>query len=371
MQPKRYLVHLLIAALLLCGSASADVVYPKCTSLLLPKPKHTLETNLSRLDILLSFKSFQIHVLPDHEGVYFQAHGDNGQPVIYNLNDGSARHLAYAEDWRVDGASFTFISTGFKHMEAEGQLLNQVFLRHIERFGRSNFIIRFSREHRQAMQTVEDVRWFLHDAVMEKYKSVKGYLTEGDFFVLKFADENTDNNEVFAVLNEDNRLGATLQITYVGDAQFFQPNITGLLQAAGLKPYIPSNRLPFQYRIKSESDPNFMDQFHKDFPTEETCEFTRYAAFTKLPKSVQDRLLFEALQSAAGRGMRVIFAGGDKITSRLFRKYGFKVYKALPTQSGSPEYLTYLKIPSPEFTKVWGQLRKSARAIERKPKDIF
>lgn len=371
MQPIRCLIHSLIAALLLCGSASADVVYPKCTSLLLPKPKNTVETNLSRLDILLSFKSFQIHALPRHEGVYFQAHGDTSEPVIYNLYESAVALLAYAEDWRVGGESFTFLSTGFKHLEADGQLLNQVFLRHIEKFGRSNFVVRFSRQHQRAMQTVEDVRWFLHDAVMEKYRSVKSYLTEGDFFMLRFADENTDNNEVFAILNEENRLGATLQITYMGDAQFFQPNVTGLLQAAGLKPYILSNRLPFQYRIKSEVDPNFMSQFHKDFPTEETCEFTRYAAFTKLPKSIQDRLLFEALQSAAGRGIRVIFAGGDKITSRLFRKYGFKVYKALPTQSGSPEYLTYLKIPSPEFTKVWGQLRKSARAIERKPKDIF
>jgi hypothetical protein len=72
------------------------------------------------------------------------------------------------------------------------------------------------------------------------------------------------------------------------------------------------------------------------------------------------------MQTTASRGMRYILASTDAYTSRLFRRYGFKVFATMPTEGGgTSEYLCYLEVGGEDFVRVMGELANASAQVVR------
>ncbi len=351
-------------------SAPAHEVFdqiPICERYLLPQ----IEEGGFKMEALRRLKNHRVFALHDYLGIRVEKVADRNQVLVQEILPlDRIDRLIGLQEWEFERKQFTFMSAGFKNLESHSREVHRYVLNHVLENRDYNLELRYNRDLRDQMADLRRWRWRLHDAVIGRYRSEKGYLDNSDLFMFRWANELSHNSDVFAVLSSEPRLLATIQISYQGDKNFFNPSLDGFLNTLDLEKSRDLDRLPFEYRLNGPEAVTFRHYFYGLFNREKVCEFTRYAKFAWMPRPVQERMLFEALQAAIKRNMETIVAGGDDKTTRLFARYGFRVFGRMPTrQSQANEYLSYLDLSSKEFKAVYARLEQSARQVEAKVKD--
>lgn len=268
------------------------------------------------------------------------------------------------EKWEFKNENFFLMNTGFRNLEAHSQKVHGLIWSHISKWPEYALEIRFGDRFHGEAANLRKWRWRMHSAVLKRYRHVKSYLDNADLFLLRWANETSHNNDGFAVFDSNQKLLSTIQISYHGDRNFFEPNLDGFFSLLNLGPSEQLDKLPFEYRLTEPAGITFRHSFYSYFEPSKVCEFTRYAKFDRMPFEVQNRLLYLALKTAQSRGMRAIIAGGDETTSRLFARYGFKRFGNLPTRSDSAEYLNFLILPSHEAQVLERSLGQSAEKVK-------
>lgn len=285
-----------------------------------------------------------------------------------------------SQRWLHKGEAFQFLNIGFKNLEEDSNAINRMVMYHLQRSPEVDLEIRYSPRRSIDLALLKYYRWLVHEAVLGKYRQVKSYLGLHDLRNLRTSSLISNNSDVFAVFmgfsdriveipHPDKDLALTLQISYLGDRDFLQPSIKGVLMQAGYPPKEQGNFLPFEYRLPLGFFMDFRHKFKSDFDTQSICEFTRYAKFMQMPSSIQNRMLLEAFLTVRHRKMNLIVVSADRITERLFRRYGFQRFDRLPSaQNQMEEYLLYMRVDSDAFRQTISSLSKTSSdvTIERR-----
>lgn len=340
-----------------------------------PPPKR-----VSKPPILDIFKKFKYNLLPNGGGFNFFTGKPNARTRVVNLSvtfhplDVWTRKI-----WQSESQWFQFIDVGFRNLETDSAVTNGIIAAHLTQYPDDNLTVRYGEERIHAEEILSRYRWELHDAVIDKYATVKPYLTPMDLFDLKALNLINDNNDVLGLLDYfqgtdlstltaeqiKEHLIMTIQITYFGERNFFTPSPRGILMASGERIDETEDKMPFEHRITPGALPNFRRMFYSDFNRRTICELTRYAKFVnKIPQAIQDKFLLEAIRTAMNRGMKTMIVSADQATARLYRRYGFKVYSELPTGSGELEYLMYMHSNGPEFVSLLSRLDANASQVD-------
>jgi hypothetical protein len=302
--------------------------------------------------------------------------------------------------WHYGNGDYVFLDTGFKRFESYSNSLHKIIRDSIVRFPNEDLEFLYGADRVAAAKMSQSFRWALHEAVLRKYKRKKSYLTEKDLSILRELNKISSNNDVFGlfrydpdlnpadVRDVDNLLLSTIQITYFGDRDFFNPNVRQVERASRLPVDQSQDLLPFAYRLDRDSKKgkSFLKKFNANFSRKDTCEILRYSSFdAKLPLAIEDRLVYDVFRTIVERGMKHIVIGVDNATGRLFSdRYDFMYYDQLPIpikkqqQVASdnpagwlfgdlsqppipikyePEFLYYIDVHSPEFQTVYHRLK--------------
>jgi hypothetical protein len=333
-----------------------------------------------RLEEVLS--KYSIHILTDNRGVlldHIDANYAEPNRRIEIATGSAAYDLGHTELWRFKGQLFQFLDIGYKNLEADSNVMLNAILDHSRNYPNQSLLIEFGPDRRK-LQNMSDLlreyRSTTFDAVLELYSKIKTYLNKIDLFFLEVLNQYSNNTDIFVLLSDDpngndedlsneqlrNRLLMTIQVSYsFVSRDFSKINPAEILKAAEAKTGEHFTRLPFYMRLISSANSAeaFYQEFVKDFaPVTSVCELTRWAQFSnQIPDGVKDRFLFEAIKAALKRGIRTLVASGDSKTTRLFRRYGFKIYKQIPVgHEKEKEYLSYLSVGSPEFNDLYERL---------------
>jgi len=339
----------------------------------------SLANSIARINILKSYSSFSIGNLPGGEGFIFSPSDPIVPPQIPVLHPAESKSIWRIDHWKTQEARVNFVDLGFKNLEYDMDEINWVVSNQMENAPRTPFELDISVKRAEERQRLKIMRWRLHDVVLNRYEQMKEYLTEGDMAMLDWANAQSDNSDLFAIVNGEpltadqmtlqtlvDKVALTIQIMYFGKKDFERPTLEGALAVNGMRQIKKDDALPFEARIIPIIRENYVKRVYSRFDPATTCEFMRYAKVDKtLPRDIHDRFLLEVLLTAKKRGMKTVLASGDSLTSRLFRRYGFEIFDRLPTkQVGEPEYLSYLDLDSEAFAKVVTDLHKSSKDVE-------
>lgn len=280
--------------------------------------------------------------------------------------------------WHDGNEKIRFVDVGFTNLSHESVVLNVIASHHVREFTAKPLLVRYGLKRTAAIRTLHNIRWAVHDRVLEKYEEKKKYLAIDDFGNLIKYNVDSDHSDVFALMEPTakpiekmsekeikDRLLMAIQVSYFGDRNYFLPSRRGILKVNGYHVEDMSDMLPFGYRIPTQYRPDFLAKFYAEFNPTKTCEMNRYARFGKFPDAFHDRFLFHAFMTAHARGMETIIASVDTGTSQYFQdEYGFKVFSELPTATGEPEFLLYMHVNSSEFRNTVQQLMRGSAGVK-------
>jgi len=266
-------------------------------------------------------------------------------------------------------------------METDAKLLDRIVYKHIMEHPHDRLFVFFSRYRQRQIEQLRKFRFAVHGRVLDLYEREKPYLSPQDLWTLYMANKLSNNNDVFAVFKHDPEftwndqtvdrierdLLTTIQITYFGDEDYFEPTLRGLMRVAGDSTPFYNDRFPFEHRLSDEDIAEFRKTLFATHDPRTTCEVTRYGKFVNnLAVEVTDRLILETLKRIKKRGMKTILVAADELTIRLFRRYGIRPYADLPTGSGKREILGILEVDSEMFREVFARLSESSARIKTK-----
>ena len=265
-------------------------------------------------------------------------------PVIHYQLETRGTSLLKSAVWTVDNRQYQFFDVGFKAFELDSIAINRIVANHILTFPTYSLRMNFSLGLKDLRERIIKYRWQIHSAVIDRYHQTKPYLKQIDEMLFYLPNQESNNYDVFGVLSDvrdinsisskdiKENLALTLQISYFGARNFLHPELPEVLNSVGLEVGYNRSSLPFEYRLRSKERDAFMREFANFFKPKYVAELTRYAKFDKsLPVPIHHRLLYKAFKTATARGMRTLVASVDGKTERLFRQYGFRVFKQLPT----------------------------------------
>ena len=269
------------------------------------------------------------------------------------------------ERWSVGAEDYWFYDVGFRNLENDAADLNAAVLAQVMTNPGESHVFTSSEARRRDLRNLHRFRLALHGRVVKQYLedlARNPYLSESLAALDESAHLNT-NVEVFGILNhrldwdadaEDvmNHTVMTVQISFDEHAEYFRPDVFGMLQQLGIKVGRPVP-LPFMLRlVEGRATANFMKEYDETFGKDRVCEIARYLkAIKNLAAPLKNRLLYEVFNRARQRGCTVLVASVKDSTARLFEMYGFQKFRAMPTGTSKREYLTYLLVDSPEFIK--------------------
>lgn len=323
---------------------------------------------------LQTFLGYRFEIMDGGKGFLFgprrQFH--SAAQVRYLLGSTPAT-VFRTEVWRAQNREFKFVDVGFKSLERDSLLIHRAILWHIRNHPNATMFVEFSPVQSAYRSWLQQHRWSFHDAVLSEYFKAKGYLKDVDRYLLELPNRRSSNNDVFGILSHhlENRdesglappagdLLLSIQLSYFGNRNFFEPSAPELSGSSIQGPVRPGENFPFEYRLDSSQRVEFLSGLYGRFDMHRTAEVTRYARFAKVPWSIHSRLLERTLMTAVARGMRTLLVSADSSTERLFRRYGFRRYAELPTrQNMAREYLMYLEMPSHEYDRFLSYLRTS------------
>jgi len=312
-------------------------------------------------------------------------------PEIIKVDSGSHLNFFNKLVWTMGREKYDFFNFGFKSFEDFSRKVNGLVLEHLKSNPNRDLAVVYPPARVYIGQILQQNRWLMHDAVLEKYKEKKEYLAPIDFMYLRYLNTLSDNSDVFGLIRHSptvfpevlsksqmkDDLFLTIQVSYFGDRSFLKPTFRELLLAGDVPLHNGSDRLPFEYRLRRHKTGKlFREYFYGEFNPKETCEITRYTLFdSTLPISIKDMAIFKVFQTIVDRGMKNIVIGVDAGTGKLFgQRYGFQYYGELPvpkrpaenlenSETVKKEYLYVLRVNSPEFHRIFKALEKSALAV--------
>lgn len=302
------------------------------------------------------------------------------------------------ETWRTQtwtsasGRKYRAVNAGFSILRYDAQRNRDAFWEAQLEQPRKQLNLVNSGARRTAWDTLARWRWSAHQAVMDAYSKLKGYLSEQALSVLRVSDGTSEYSDVLMVLEErgdslaeltpeqiQERLVATIQITAEGDADFISPQ--HFFNAPPVDPVPnPFHHLPFVLRAGS-SKADTLKLITEKFGDKKLGEFTRYVKFRKeLEPDIQAQLLLLALEHGHALGIQVFLLDADHITQHIFSRpmYGFKKlvdlntldFRVLPDGQvehfpvGEPEVLMYLEAGSQEYVQTIQTLRSLAAGVQ-------
>lgn len=308
-------------------------------------------------------------------GVEFRLkEGPKDSPVHVRFGQNSPQ-IARPETWVYNHKFYRFLDVGFKNLEDGVKSINQIVARHVLKFSNRDLLIDYEPDRIDTLTRLTQYRWFVQDAVVNRYRLIKKHLNDKDYFYLNWTDRRSFNSDIFAVLlggvdpilsrrGVHDDLAVTIQVNYPGFFDFLSPNLIGVIESQKLKPIVKDVVLPFEFRLHSSIAKMFRYAFYERFPRDRTCEFTQYAIFQDVPFTVLNRLIYEAFGAVVRRNMKVIVIVTDSQTEFLFRQFGFRSYLPLLTkQQKEPEQLMYLETDSEEFRYQYQRLRDATKNL--------
>lgn len=368
---KKISLALLFLFKVLILTAAIDIRDFECELFLLDLNRTDRASTFAELQTFLGFK---YESLPEGAGFLFgpRYHLDQAPRIHYVLGSTPAS-VFRTEIWRAQNREFQFVDVGFKSLEWDSMLIHRAIAWHIRHHPQSTMQVELSPVQSSYRQWLAENRWSFHDAVLAKYFAAKGYLRDVDRYLLELPNRRSSNNDVFAILDRHGEspdlstassvkrdLLISIQVSYFGAREFFEPSAAELVNAHVFGPIQPGENFPFEFRLDSSQKKEFLTGLYNRFDMTRTAEVTRYARFAKIPWSIHARLLDTTIRTAVSRGMRTLLVSADASTERLFRRYGFKRYGILPArQTFAPEYLMYMEMPSPEYDRFLLYLRTS------------
>lgn len=358
-----------------------DLFGPSCREYLLPEPKQRFS---EKVHFVSRYQKFRIGRRPDYRGFYIEPREPKTPSEVRSVSIDLEQPLIKSESWDfANQQQMFFVSAGFHNLEPESYKLNTLVADHIMNHLGEGLIIDYRRKRAREEKRLYNFRWNVHDAVMSVYADYKQYLEPDDFSKLIEYNQHSSHNDVFGLMYTPPSLLAemrfedvfpellmTIQISYYGSRNYLEPSLKGVMAARGFGYYEQEDRLPFEYLISPEKLPEFRKKFYSAFDAQTTCEMNRYAklhALATLPSEYHSLFLLKAITTAKAEGMKTIVAVGDKATMVIFRRYGFKLWGALPVK-GEPEYLMYMEIDSSEYLAFFNRL--SLRSEDVKVKQL-
>lgn len=284
-----------------------------------------------------------------------------------------------AEIWQSGAEKYTFFDIGFRNMEQDAKMIDEIVYDHIMNHPHERLRVDYGPRRREQVDTLRTARFTVHGRVLDAYEIEKPYLRHEDMWALYLANKLSTNNDVIAIFKNDpafkwknqtidtieRDLISTIQVTYYGDEDYFEPTLRGVMRAAGdVTPFF-GDRFPFEHRLSKQQKDEFRKTLFAQYDPQTSCEITRYANFIKnMPRAVTDRLIFETLKRIVKRGVKTIFVAADDYTIRLFRRYGIRPYADLPTGTNKHEILGVLEVESETFRNVYAKLMLSSIRVQ-------
>lgn len=347
--------------------ATEDLFGPDCREYLIPRPKEDFN---EKTHLISRFQKYHIGRRGDGRGFYIVPKNPRRPSIVRRVDIRLRGPLIRSEEWRLPDKEMYFVSTGFDNMKDESFLINSEVVGHVLNHPGKSLDINFTQERAAEELRLTAFRWSVHDAVLATYTERKGYLSPGDFHSLVAYNRDSSHNDVFALMyippvfltNVDVRdvvpqLAMTIQISYLGSRNYLEPSLKGVMAARGFGYYEGLDKLPFEYRLPKSEASLIRTEFYSQFDPRTTCEMNRYMKVHDFHiQPFQDRFLLKAMRRAEDRGMKTIVVSADSKTSILYRRYGFKIWKQLPTNGEEPEYLLFMKVGGLEYIKFVSRL---------------
>jgi hypothetical protein len=347
--------------------ATEDLFGPDCREYLIPQPKEDFD---EKIHLISRFQNYHIGRRRDGRGFYIVPKNPRRPSIVRRSIIRLRGPLIRSEEWRLPDKEMYFVSTGFDNMKDESFLINSEVVGHMINHPGTSLDINFTQERAAEELRLTTFRWSVHDAVLATYTERKGYLSPADFYSLVAYNRDSSHNDVFALMyippvfltNIDVRdivpqLAMTIQISYLGSRNYLEPSLKGVMAARGFGYYEGLDKLPFEYRLPKSEASAVRKEFYSQFDLRTTCEMNRYMKVHDFHvQPFQDRFLLKAMRRAEDRGMKTIVVSADSKTLILYRRYGFKIWKQLPTNGEEREYLLFMKVGSPEYLKFVSRL---------------
>ncbi|MBX3021921.1 MAG: hypothetical protein KF799_09620 [Bdellovibrionales bacterium] len=286
------------------------------------------------------------------------------------------------ETWETNGQSYKFFDVGFSNLASDAMEVASIVFDHIHQHPNENLRVTYGSQRRARLKNIFDFRWAVHSRVLKVYEQEKPYLSKVDYWNLLAVNIHSTNNEVLAILKGDspvtwdnfsqkqveNDLLSTIQISYMGDIDYFRPTLRAVWKSVGSPLPPPDDLLPFEHRIPEENRKQFRAQLAADFDLPNTCEITRYAKFLNtLPPEVSDRLILTVFDHVLARGINTILVSTDDYTLRLFRRYGVEPYAILPMSGSQKEHLGVVRLDGEKFKAVYARLSERSAGVKITP----
>jgi hypothetical protein len=355
------------------GPSSGGEVYLESDPAVLSSPireslpkSNTADSDLTAMKLARLYAGFEYH--PKVQGFEMLSKANrsrNRKNRTVDVDAGPENNRFMAEVWEFKGQQYHYVDVGYPNLQYESNLISEVVADHMIDHPKEDLTVLYKPNLVMLRSAINRFRWALHRAVIASYSDEKEYLTKADLRLLVETNVASQNNDVYGLLNyqrtEDlsslsqeeiqKRLAATIQITYFGNRHFLKPTLREILRSKDfVTPRLQSDDLlPFEFRVPPAVRPKYRAQLAKDFDVTKMAEITRFAKFSNMPTEVHFRFLYKVFFSAMRHGVRTIVISTDDKTSRLFKRYGFKLYSRLPTASGAPEYLYYMQLPGRDF----------------------
>lgn len=283
------------------------------------------------------------------------------------------------ENWKFEDQSFQFFNVGTRLLMKEADpaiLLEAVEQARNENPGK-NVVVPLNKRWSQAKVMLNERQDLASGKAVENYDERKPYLAGEDLLQLREHDFFSRDNNDFLMLTKDTgksplamtqaelkeNLAAMVRIARV---TLTDPQIKQLI--AGPASYAPS--LPHAQRLNSKLK-TILANFFAKLATNgklRVAELSRWNRFQDFSPAVMDAFLLKMFESAKEPGGEIdlFLLECDTFTSRLFKRYGFKMLvKISEKESATDEFLMYMDTHSAEYKAITEALAARSRNVSR------
>ncbi len=330
------------------------------------------------------------------------------------------------KSWKVqkiqtkDNEEFVGLDVGLAHFEKDQESYVRPYRKHLASSEyKRPFYLEQSGELKDAVEEAKKWRWGFHDAVIDAYLNhphKQKYLNLFEISSLMSQTAIFENSDVFGIIAKPTKSLKELTRKEVRglalvsiQLSFYSPEYTRLTDfdsprfLSSIRGKKRSLRLPFIFRmekpfIKTESTvqravesgsamisekpvniSEFLQQFEKEFAGKKLGEINRFLnADPNQPQALRDLAFLMMLERAEEKGIDVLFASGDRASSRLFKRdYAMSDYVEIHRKVLEPngeesadkvetEYAMVLYVGSEKYVELKRKLQDSVRALRTK-----
>ena len=267
------------------------------------------------------------------------------------------------DPWRVErwtDDAFLY-RVGFKNLEDDARRVNRFVADWLDRHRGTSVIFLNNARRVMALEILDRFRWGFHDRVLDEYgarPAKRRQLYPVDYENLILSNQNS-NVEVLGVTDAyvpltasraeiRRRTRVAMQISLDRPLHTLGPGPDGIFMVHGETPLTP-RRLPFMGRVEANQRHDFTEQFWIDHGHLRVCEFARYAKVKDTPKWIDARLQLEAWHLALHLRCQLLVASHTEATFEIFRERRFTRERNLPTGRSTAEFLSTVRVDSPDF----------------------